>query len=193
VASGDPLDLLEPEGPARGEPAAAGALRRLNDWLGSLEVGVLVVLVSVLVVGAAYQVLADWVFHRRETWPYEIIRYGVFFVAMTGAALAAQRQGMFHMDLVTRLFPPRLRSGLRIATAALAVLVCALVISSGLELQRGTHQLNEAYEIISTARGYTALVVGFGLIGIHYFLHAAIEVAYLASARLPPEPPHGGH
>jgi TRAP-type C4-dicarboxylate transport system permease small subunit len=196
VATDDRPDPLEPEAhpePPRDEPAAAGSLRRLNDLIGTLEIAVLAALVAILVVGAVYQVFVDWLFERRETWPYELIRYSVFAVAMTGAALAAQRQGMFHMDLVTRMFPPRVRAGLRIMTAALAVAMCALVIISGLELQRGTHKLNEAFEIISTARGYTALVLGFGLIALHYFLHAAIEVAYLAAGRLPPDPPHGGH
>jgi TRAP-type C4-dicarboxylate transport system permease small subunit len=174
-------------------PEAAQILRRLNELLGTLETGVLVILIAVLIGGAVYQVLADQVFGQRETWPYEIIRYGVFFVAMTGAALASQRQGMFHMDLVTRLFPPRMRSGLRIMTAVLVVAMCALVISSGLDLRRGSHELNEGHELISTAQGYFALVIAFALIGVHYVLHALIEISYLVSGRLPPEPPHGGH
>lgn len=168
-------------------------LRRLNDMVGTLEVAVLALLVAVLVGGAVYQVLADKVFDQRETWPYELIRYSVFFVAMTGAALAAQRQGMFHMDLVTRLFPAGMRSGLRILTALLVVAMCALVINSGLDLRRGAHELNEGYELISTSHGYVAMIVGFALIALHYVLHAAIEVVYLANRRLPPEPPHGGH
>ncbi|HYU15414.1 MAG TPA: TRAP transporter small permease subunit [Candidatus Acidoferrum sp.] len=193
MASDDPLDQLEPEGPHRDEPGAARALRRLNDLLGSLEIAVLVVLIAILVAGAVYQVLADRAFDRRETWPYEVIRYGVFFVAMTGAALAAQRRGMFHMDLVTRMFPPRLRAGLRIMTALLAAAMCGLVMSSGLDLRRGTHEIHEGFELVSTAHGYTALVVGFGLIALHFLLHGAIEVIYLAGGKLPPEPPHGGH
>ncbi len=189
----DPPIPAEPEAFPHEAPEAAQVLRRLNDLIGAFETGLLVVLVAVLVGGAVYQVLADHVFDRRETWPYEVIRYGVFFVAMTGAALASQRQGMFHMDLVTRLFPPRMRSGLRIMTAVLVVAMCVLVISSGLDLRRGSHALNEGFEVISTAHGYTALVVAFGLIGLHYVLHALIEIAYLAGGRLPPEPPHGGH
>jgi len=176
----------------REEPDAALALRRFNDLLGNLETGLIVLLVVVLVGGAVYQVLAG-LFDHRETWPYELIRYSVFFVAMSGAALAAQRQGMFHMDLVTRMFPPRMRSWLRIMTAVLAVAMCILVMRSGLDLRRGAHELNEDYEVISTGHGYLAMVVAFGLIAVHYALHAAIEVVYLANRRLPPEPPHGGH
>jgi TRAP-type C4-dicarboxylate transport system permease small subunit len=189
----DRSDGLDAEAIPREEPEAAQVLRRLNDLVGTVETGVLVILVAVLVGGAVYQVLAEQVLDRRETWPYELIRYGVFFVAMSGAALAAQRQGMFHMDLVTRLFPARMRSALRILTALLVIAMCGLVISSGLDLRRGSYQLNEGFEVISTAHGYVALVIAFGLIGLHYALHAAIEVVYLANHRLPPEPPHGGH
>jgi TRAP-type C4-dicarboxylate transport system permease small subunit len=187
------LDGLEAEAIPPDEPEAAQMLRRLNDMVGTLETAVLVLLVAVLVGGAVYQVLADKVLDQRETWPYELIRYSVFFVAMTGAALASQRQGMFHMDLVTRLFPARMRSGLRILTALLVVAMCALVINSGLDLRRGAHELNEGYELLSTGHGYVAMIVAFGLIALHYVLHAAIEVVYLANRRLPPEPPHGGH
>jgi TRAP-type C4-dicarboxylate transport system permease small subunit len=188
----DPSEIQEPDGLPREEPDAALALRRLNDLIGNIETGVLILLVTALIGGAVFQVVAG-LFDQHETWPYEVIRYGVFFVAMAGAALAAQRQGMFHMDLVTRLFPPRMRSILRILTAGLVVVMCGLVIRSGMTLRAGTHEIHEDYEIISAGHGYLALMIAFALIALHYALHAAVEVVYLANRRLPPEPPHGGH
>lgn len=176
----------------REEPDAALALRRLNELIGGVETAALIVLVAMLVGGAVYQVVAG-LFGAHDTWPYEVIRYGVFFVAMAGAALAAQRQGMFHMDLVTRLFPPRFRSILRICTAVLVVVMCALVIRVGVTLRAGTYAVNEEHEVISAGMGYLSLIIGFTLIAVHYALHAAVEVVYLANRRLPPEPPHGGH
>ncbi len=176
----------------REEPDAALALRRLNDLLGGLETAVVIGLVAMLIGGAVYQVVAG-LLGKHDTWPYEVIRYGVFFVAMAGAALAAQRQGMFNMDLLTRLFPPRFRSMLRILIAVLVVVMCALVIRVGVTLRAGTFALNEDHEVISAGMGYLSLIIGFALIAVHYAIHAAIEVVYLVNRRLPPEPPHGGH
>jgi TRAP-type C4-dicarboxylate transport system permease small subunit len=175
------------------EPAAARALRRIDGALGLVEVGLLILFLAILIGTAVYQVIADQLLGNRETWPYELIRYGVFAVAMSGGALAAQRQGMFNMDLVTRKFGPRLRSILRIATAVLVAALCFQVVRSGLDLRSGQEQLIEAYELISPARAYGLLVAGFSLIALHFLLHGAIEVIYLAGGRLPPEPPHGGH
>jgi TRAP-type C4-dicarboxylate transport system permease small subunit len=112
---------------------------------------------------------------------------------MMGLALAAQRQGMFHMDLMTRLFPARLRSGLRIATAVMVVVLCGLVIQYALRYREGSHAFTESYEVISVANAYLAAVIGFALVAIHFALHAGIEVVYLARGKVPPDPPHGGH
>lgn len=183
-----PVDLGQDEQVPADEPRAATALRRLNEGIGRVEIGVLGLLILLLITSTVVDMLAT-----MATWPDEVTRYSVFFVAMMGLALAAQRQGMFHMDLVTRMFPARVRSGLRIATGVMVVILCGLVIQYALRYRAGSHQFNESYELISVANGYLAAVIGFGLVAIHFALHAAIEVAYLTSGKVPPDPPHGGH
>jgi TRAP-type C4-dicarboxylate transport system permease small subunit len=177
----------EEEAPAD-EPRAAAVLRRINDGIGRVEVGILALLIVALIGSNAYDMLDP-----KATWSDELARYGVFFVAMTGMALAAQRQGMFHMDLVTRMFPARLRSGLRISTAILVGVLCALVIKYALVYRANSYNVIEDHEIISVGNGYLALVAGFALVAVHFALHAAIEVAHLAAGKVPPDPPHGGH
>jgi TRAP-type transport system small permease protein len=183
----------EPPPPPADEPALAARIRRIDDGIGRAETAALIVFIVMLIGVAVYQVIADKLFDSRPTWPYEIVRFSVFFVAMAGASLAAQRKGMFHMDLVTRKFSPRGRSILRIATAVLVAILCLLVINTALTLRANTFQTKEAHEYISNADGYLALILGMGLISLHFVLHAAIEVVYLASGKIPPDPPHGGH
>lgn len=188
MASETPVDMGEElEAPAD-EPQIASLLRRINDGIGRVEVAMLGLLIVVLIASTVMEMVS-----AMATWPDEVTRYAVFFIAMTGIALAAQRQGMFHMDLVTRMFPARVRSGLRIATGVMVVILCGLVIQYALRYRAGSHQFNESYELISVANGYLAAVIGFGLVAIHFALHAAIEVAYLTSGKVPPDPPHGGH
>ncbi len=185
--------LEEAAPPPADEPPAAARLRRIDEGIGRVEVGALIVAVTLLIGVAIYQVILEKLFDERPTWPHEVVRFSVFFVAMGGASLASQRKGMFNMDLVTRKFSPRVRSMLRIGAAVLVAVLLALVIKAALTLRANTFTTKEAHEVFSEADGYTALVAGAGLIALHFVLHAAIEVIYLASGKIPPDPPHGGH
>lgn len=185
--------LEEAAPPPADEPPAAARVRRIDEGIGRAETGVLIVAVTLLIGVAVYQVIADKLMDHRPTWPFEVIRYSVFFVAIAGASLAAQRKGMFNMDLVTRKFSPRGRAILRIATAVLVAALCAMVINSALTLRANTFNTKEGHEVLSEADGYLALILGMGLIALHFVLHAVVEVLYLVNGKIPPDPPHGGH
>ena len=185
--------LEEAAPPPADEPPAAARVRRIDEGIGRAETGVLIVAVTMLIGVAVYQVIADKLLDQRPTWPFEVIRYSVFFVAIAGASLAAQRKGMFNMDLVTRKFSPRGRSILRIATAVLVAGLCLMVINSALTLRTNTFNTKEAHEVLAEADGYLALILGMGLIAVHFLLHAVVEVLYLVNGKIPPDPPHGGH
>ena len=185
--------LEEAVPPPADEPPAAATLRRIDEGIGRVETGALIVAVTMLIGVAVYQAILEKLLDEKPTWPHEVIRFSVFFVAMGGAALAAQRKGMFNMDLVTRKFSPRVRSILRIATAVLVAVLLGLVIKVALTLRANTFTTKEAHEVFSEAHGYLALILGAGLIALHFVLHAAVEVIYLASGKVPPDPPHGGH
>lgn len=184
---------MEEPGPPPDEPAAAATLRRADELVGQVELVAVSLSITMLVVTAIAQVLMDKVGDHRPTWPYELIRNGVFFVAMSGAALAAQRKGMFNMDLVTRKLSPRARSYVRIFAAVMVAVLCSMVVRSAVELRANTYKLNEAHEYISHGQAYLALIGGASLIAFHFVLHAIIEITYLASGKIPPDPPHGGH
>lgn len=176
-----------------GEPAAARALRQLNDWLGRIETGALVLLLALLVGTGVYQTAAAHLLDKNETWPYEIIRYSVFFIAMCGASLAAAKSRMINMDVVTRLLQPRTRAALRVATALFAVAVCYLLYRGGMDMRDTAAGRNEGYDYISPSSGLLALPIGAVLIGLHFFLHALIDVLWLAAGKVPPEPEHAVH
>lgn len=176
-----------------GEPGGARALRQLNDWLGRIETGALVLMLALLVGTGVYQTAAAHFFNKNETWPYEIIRYSVFFIAMTGAALASARSRMINMDVVTRLLQPKTRAALRVATALFAVAVCFILFKGGMDMRDTAAGRNEAYDYISPSNGLLALPIGAILIGLHFLLHAVIDILWLAGGKVPPEPEHAVH
>ena len=176
-----------------GEPGGARALRQLNDWMGRIETGALALLLALLVGTGVYQTVAAHFFEKNATWPYEIIRYCVFFIAMTGASLAAARSRMINMDVVTRLLKPKTRAGLRVATSLFVVAVCFLLFKGGMDMRDTAAGRNEGYDYISPSTGLLALPLGALVIGLHFLLHAVIDVMWLAGGKLPPEPEQPVH
>jgi TRAP-type C4-dicarboxylate transport system permease small subunit len=179
--------------PPADEPPTATLLRRIDDRLALVETALAIAAIAILILVATGQVVADKLLGVRATWPDEVIRNFVFFVAMSGAVLAAQRKGMFNMDLVTRYFPPRLRSILRIAAAALVAGLCLLVVRAGLAQRADTFKVTQSHELLSPATAYLGLIAGFALVALHFLLHALVEIVYLTAGKIPPDPPHGGH
>ncbi|HEU5061337.1 MAG TPA: TRAP transporter small permease [Kofleriaceae bacterium] len=176
-----------------GEPGGARLLRELNDWLARIETGALVLMLAVLVGTGVYQTAAAHILGKNETWPYEIIRYSVFFIAMAGAALASARSRMINMDVVTRLLQPKTRAALRIATGLFAVAVCFVLFKGGMDMRDTAAGRNEGYDYISPSTGLLALPIGAVLIGFHFLLHAIIDALWLAGGKVPPEPEHAVH
>jgi TRAP-type C4-dicarboxylate transport system permease small subunit len=178
--------------PGDDDPPLVVSLRRLDDLLGAAEEVACAICLSVLIGVSAWFAFATKALSSTATWPYEVIRYFVFFIAIAGAALAAHRRGMFNMDLVTRRFGARARSTLRIAAAVIVAAMCAVVVVSALDLRSAAGERHD-HELISEAHALVALVVGFALIGLHFVLHGLIEVAYWMAGATPPDPPQGGH
>jgi TRAP-type C4-dicarboxylate transport system permease small subunit len=163
------------------------ALRRLDDWVGVAETVVVATSLLLLIAVGVYQFVVSQFLETNDTWPYEVIRYSVFFIAFSGAALAAQRSKMINMDVVTRALKPKTRTMLRVATGMFAVGTCILLAKGGLDV-RGTPAAAAAqYDVIPAPLGLLALPVGAALIGFHLLVHALIDISWLASGRVPPE------
>ena len=80
--------------------------------------------------------------------------------------------------------PGRLRSGLRIATAVMVVVLCGLASSTPCATGKARTPSPRATRSFGGQR-YLAAVIGFALVAIHLALHAGIEVVYLAAASAP--------
>ena len=108
-------------------------------------------------------------------------------------ALAAAKSRMINMDVVTRLLQPKTRAALRIATALFAVAVCFLLFKGGMDMRDTAAGRNEGYDYISPSTGLLALPIGALLIGLHFLLHAIVDLLWLAGGKVPPEPEHAAH
>lgn len=165
-------------------PGSVRVLRAIDNALGTFEHAVLVVLLLVLVGTGAGQAIATKL-GTSWAWSFELIRYSVFFIAMTGAALSAHTEQLIAMDFVTRMLRPRRRAQLRVVLRVLTIAVCVLLIVGGKMLSGAATAT--MYHVINPRWGLLALPIGAGLMATHVLLHTAIDVIYLTSGRTPPE------
>jgi TRAP-type C4-dicarboxylate transport system permease small subunit len=176
----------EPKEKRPPDPAAVTMLRKVDDAVGRVEHILLVLFLGTLIGVGTYHSFASQVLNENAAWPFEMIRFSVFFVAMTGAALAAQRQRMISMDIVTRLLGPRRKAIARIFVGLFVVYISYLLVRGGMAVRESV--IDETnFEVIRPATGLLALPVGGALIGFHYFVHTLIDILYLANGIEAPE------
>ncbi|MDP6375490.1 MAG: TRAP transporter small permease [Pseudomonadales bacterium] len=88
-------------------------LRRIGAALRLVESGILVVLVTVMVAIAAWQVGARNLFGTGLLWGDGLVRVLVLWVAMVGAMVASRNDEHINIDAVTRHVPERFRRHLK--------------------------------------------------------------------------------
>jgi TRAP-type C4-dicarboxylate transport system permease small subunit len=181
-------DRPAPAGLPEPEPDAVVMIRNVNKWIGLAEVGLLCAFLTLLIGTATYNLIANHVFDKNPTWTDELIRYSVFFVAWTGATLAAQTDQMLSMDLIAKVVKPRTKLMVRLFTGCFTLTACALLTWGGWKLRAEVS--GEDYEVLSKGTVALAFPLGAAMIGLHTAMHMAIDAIYLAKRRLPPAAAH---
>lgn len=185
---GEGADLPEARASDPGEPPGGLilALTRVDNLVGKIEIALVAASLALLVGVAVFQFVAVNLLSMKADWADELVRYSVFFTAMSAAALAAQQKKMMAIDVVPRLLKPKVRAITRVGIAAIVVFACYLLFRGGLMVRASIIKTPAPYRFISGANGVLALPIGAALIGFHFFVQAVIEAAYLAAGQLPP-------
>ena len=164
-------------------PELAGKLLLIDTAIGFVEQAFLVVVLFSLIGVGTYQFIASHLFDINSTWPFEALRYLVFFTAMGGAALSAQKGRMISMDFLARKLPAKKQVILRIGIAGFVMFACFLLFKGGMYVRNSA---GTEYEVFKPGTALLALPVGAALIGVHYMLQALVDAVYLAAGQLPP-------
>lgn len=174
-----PRDRAPSHTGAANEPGWLSALLAIDRAIGRAEQVVVAALLAILIGVAVYQAILRNLFHESPAWTFEAIRYAVFFIALSGAALSAHTQQILRMDVLTRALSPRGRAIARIVTALFTVAMCAAFGYGGLRL-RAAVATETDYEILSAADGALALPIAAALIAVHQIIRAVQIAAGLA-------------
>jgi TRAP-type C4-dicarboxylate transport system permease small subunit len=180
----------QPEAPAptaSNDPAWVRALLRVDRALGVGERVLVGLFLATLIGVGAYQAVGRNFFQHSPGWSFELLRYLVFFIALTGGALAAQGRQIINMDVLTRVLSPRGRAIANLATGAFTVAACVFLAYAGWRLRQGA-LLEERGELIRPATGVLALPIAALLMAFHVLVQNLQLAAMLARGE-PPAPP----
>lgn len=170
-----------------GEPGPARRARQIDDMIGNVERVVITAVFAFLVSVGLYRTIADLLWNERPLWAVEGIRISVFAVAMLGAAFATHHKRNFNLDLIGKLFGPRGRSILRVVLNLIAIGAATLLFYGGW-LVKETISKEKEYELVPKWIIGWFIPIAAALIIVHLLLHIAIEIFYLATGKVAPEP-----
>ncbi|MBX3161813.1 MAG: TRAP transporter small permease [Deltaproteobacteria bacterium] len=213
VAALEPPEPPEPPEPAR--PSASkldlhapvtypddgpfsAMVRKIDVWIGRGEQVVLMSLFAVIVVVAAAHAIADRLFHVQIHIKDDVIRGGTFALAMLAGAFATHQARHLSMDLISRRLSPRNRLFLKVFLALFMIGIVSLLIRAGFhtigaekEIAAGRSDGDSGF--INPVRIAYTIPLGGGLVILHTFLHALIDIDYLRRRKVPPERMRSGH
>jgi TRAP-type C4-dicarboxylate transport system permease small subunit len=147
------------EHPAPIDGSGKGIVGRLYRTVEAVTVGVLAGYVAILVV----QVVLRYVFNSSLVWSDEIIRFGLVWNVMLGAALVSLREGHIRVDIFENLLPHRARRVTRLLIHLVSLAFLLLLLFFGWKFAvRGAVQSAPVTDL-SMAYAYSAIVVGAAL------------------------------
>jgi TRAP-type C4-dicarboxylate transport system permease small subunit len=187
-----------PRGPSEAEVAAndpgfVKALQTLNRVLGMVEHGLLALFLGTLVAVGAYTAIARNFLHESPAWGDAVIRISVFFIAMAGAALAAQADQLIRWDVLSRALSRRGRAISRLVSAVFAIGMCGLLAYASLDLRSGALASEHGSEVLSAATVSLAIPLGSALIAVHIFVQAVTLASRIARNEFPEEETQSVH
>ena len=157
-------------------------IRAVENILGYIENGLLVIFLTVTVLMAFLQVILREFWSTGILWADVFLRHLVLWIGFLGAALAAKESRHFSIDVITKRLSPTLRRIIQILLDLSAAIVCYFLSSAGWSFVSDEIKYNDQPLFTFLGKNVMAyyleiiIPVGFALVGIH-FLFRAIEVA----------------
>ncbi len=157
-------------------------IRVIENILGYIENGLLVIFLTVTVVMAFLQVVLREFWSTGILWADVFLRHLVLWIGFLGAALAAKESRHFSIDIITKRLSPLLRRIIQVLLDLSASVVCYFLCNAGIsfvsdEIKYNTQPLFSFLGKDIMAYYLEVIIpVGFALVGLH-FLFRAVEVA----------------
>jgi TRAP-type C4-dicarboxylate transport system permease small subunit len=100
----------------------------VDDWIGRLELVLLILLVAAMLVLGTLQIVMREIFNTGLTWADPLLRNMVLVVGMVGAMVATQSGRHLNMDAVARILPKGARRWVDVFVNLVAGVSCAALV-----------------------------------------------------------------
>ena len=151
-------------------------LQKINAAFNKMEGALLIVLLSVMVVLAFWQVMMRNLFHGGFTWGDVLLRHIVLWLRFLGGALATSHQRHIHIDALAHYLSPRIKSFVGIFTNLFGAFVCILLLNASMTFIQGEFEAKSMiFEGVPAWYMQIIIPVGFGLHVIHFLLMSGMN------------------
>ena len=150
-------------------------MRSFIGFLQKIESGLLAVILFLLIVLAAWQVLARNLFDGGLLWGDGFVRVAVLWVTLIGAMVASRTDDHIRMDVITRYLPEAFQKASARLTAVFTAVICGLFawFSTSFvleEMEYGAMAFGEVPSWICAM----VMPIGFSIMSLRYVLHAIV-------------------
>lgn len=150
-------------------------LKKIARVLGTLEKGLLVGMVFVMILLSFLQVVLREFFSTSILWGDTFLRHLVLWVAFFGAAIATDQNGHFAIDVVKNSLPPVARRLAQLVTDLFVSVVMAFMVRAAVtffidEYKFGSILFTVGETQVPAFWMDSILPIGFGLLLAHFLI-----------------------
>lgn len=148
-------------------------LRIINNMLAKVEHVFIIIILSTMILLAFLQVILRNFFATSLFWGDTVLRHLVVWIGFFGASLATKEGKHINIDVLSRIFNPKVRHLSQIVVNAFASLVCYFLMQASISFIR-MEQESESI-LFSGLPAWIAQVIiaiGFGIMMFRFFIHA---------------------
>lgn len=146
---------------------------RLDALIDRMEQFFLVLLSSLLILIAFFQIVLRNLFGTGLAWGDPLVRNLVLWVGFIGAALATREGKHINLEVISRWVPPRGKVFIGILTSLFSSLVCALLTYASLKFVRNEAQMGDlTFLRLPSWIPELILPIVFGLMALRFGFHA---------------------
>ena len=152
-------------------------LKRIDNWLGGLELGIVIFLLGTMIGFAFLQVVLRNIFSTGIVWVEIFLRHTVLWLGFLGGALATGNQRHIKVDAFSHLFSKRSQAFLHVITNLFAAFICLLLTQASIKFV-GSEIEMKSIVFDGIPAWYVELIipVGFALHSIHFLFRTLYSV-----------------
>jgi TRAP-type C4-dicarboxylate transport system permease small subunit len=158
-------------------------LKQLRNLLLRLEEALLVLMLSAMILLAAWQILLRNLFDSGLFWADPALRMMVLWLALLGAIAATQEDRHIRIDLFSRFLGTRGKAWTQLINDLFSGVICGIIAWHGgrlvyFEWQDGTRLFGE----VPAWLGESIIPLGFGIMALRFFFSAPLRLRSGGSA-----------